>query len=130
MIKDISKVAYEPMNQIHENEVKVLNDLLESIKTNQNIEEKFEIFLDDVKNHFNFEQNLMEKYNFFAKIPHKMEHDRIVRELEEIKNTKLDDKKFLEEYFYNHFIPWLDNHIKTMDTVTAGYFDMIKVPTT
>jgi len=129
MINEISKVAYEPMNQIHENEVKVLNELLEAIENNQNIKEKFELFLDDVKNHFNFEQNLMEKYNFFAKLPHKMEHDRIVRELEEIKRSRLDDIDFLKEYFYKHFIPWLDNHIKTMDTVTAGYFDMINVPT-
>jgi hemerythrin len=127
MVEQISKVAYEPMNEIHNNEVKLLNELLEAIEKNENIEEKFQIFLDDVRKHFNFEQDLMEKYNFFAKVPHKMEHDRIVAELEEIQNQKLNDIEFLKEYFEQHFIPWLDNHINTMDTVTAGYFDMIGI---
>jgi hemerythrin len=127
MIKEISQVKFEPMNDIHNNEVKVLNALLEAIEKNTDIESKFNVFLDDVKHHFNFEQELMEKYNFFAKIPHKMEHDKIVRELEEIKSTKLDDVEFLNSYFYQHFIPWLQNHINTMDTVTAGYFDMVGV---
>jgi hemerythrin len=54
-----------------------------------------------------------------------MEHDRILEELSNIKETKLDDYEFLDKYFKESFIPWLDNHINTMDTVTAGYFDMI-----
>jgi len=127
MVTEISQVKFEPMNEIHNNEVKVLNELLKAIEEHTDIESKFDIFLDDVKNHFNFEQELMEKYNFFAKLPHKMEHDRIIRELEEIKTTKLNDIEFLNSYFYQHFIPWLQNHINTMDTVTAGYFDMVGV---
>jgi len=125
MIDKISQVKFNPMNEIHENEVQVLNQLLQAIQDNKDIENKFDLFLEDVKNHFNFEQELMEKHNFFAKVPHKMEHDKIVRELEEIKNTKLDDIQFLKDYFDKYFIPWLENHINTMDTVTAGYFDMI-----
>jgi len=128
MVKTISKVKFEPMNEIHENEVKVLNELLEAIENDKDIESKFNIFLDDVKNHFSFEENLMEKYEFFAKIPHKMEHNRIINELIEIKNNKLTNEELLE-YFNNYFIPWLNNHINTMDTVTAGFFDMIKIPT-
>jgi len=128
MVQKISQVAYQPMNDIHNNEVKVLNELLEAIENNSDIENKFNIFLDDVRNHFNFEQNLMEQYNFFAKVPHKMEHDRIVNELEEIKNSNLSNEELLQ-YFNQSFIPWLENHINTMDTVTAGYFNMVNVPT-
>jgi hemerythrin len=128
MVQKISQVAYQPMNDIHNNEVKVLNELLEAIENNNDIENKFNIFLDDVRNHFNFEQNLMEQYNFFAKVPHKMEHDRIVNELEEIKNSNLSNEELLQ-YFNQSFIPWLENHINTMDTVTAGYFNMVNVPT-
>ena len=126
MIETISQVKFEPMNEIHNNEVKVLNEFLDAIEKNKDIESKFDIFLDDVKNHFNFEQNLMEKYNFFAKVPHKMEHDRIINELEEIKNSSLNNEELLQ-YFNQQFIPWLENHINTMDTVTGGYFDMINV---
>ena len=124
MITSIHQLKFNPMNEIHNNEVKVLNQLLEAIQENNNIPEKFKLFLNDVKYHFNFEEELMEKYNFFATIPHKMEHSRILEELKEL-NNRLDDRKFLREYFEISFIPWLDNHIKTMDTITAGYFDMI-----
>ena len=123
MIDKISQVKFEPMNEIHENEVKVLNELLIAIETDTDIESKFNAFVDDVVNHFSFEENLMEKYNFFAKIPHKMEHDRIVSEIKEIQNTNLTNQELLE-YFNKYFIPWLQNHINTMDTVTAGFFDM------
>jgi hemerythrin len=77
-----------------------------------------------VENHFNFEQNLMEKYNFFAIVPHKMEHQRILNELYELRNN-LNDYEKIEKYFNEQFIPWLNNHIATMDTVTAGFFNMI-----
>jgi len=126
MVETISQVKFEPMNEIHNNEVKLLNELLDAIENNENIEEKFLLFLDDVKKHFSFEQELMEKYNFFAKVPHKMEHDRVLKELEEIKSSNLSNKELLE-YFNGYFIPWLQNHINTMDTVTAGYFDMIGI---
>ena len=124
MLKQISKVKFEPMNEIHMNEVQLLNELLEVIEADGDINNVFNKFLDDVKYHFSFEENLMEKYNFFAKVPHKMEHDKIINELQNIKDNYNDTKELLF-YFDNVFIPWLDNHIKTMDTVTGGYFDMI-----
>jgi len=126
MVNKISQVKFEPMNEIHNQEVKVLNELLEAIEQDKDIESKFNVFLDDVKNHFDFEQNLMEKHNFFAKVPHKMEHDRIINELKEIKQSSFSNTELLE-YFNQYFIPWLENHINTMDTVTAGYFDMVGV---
>jgi hemerythrin len=122
---NIKQLPFEPMNEVHNKEVEILEKLLNGIENKSNIESLFDEFLDDVKNHFNFEQELMDKYNFFAKVPHKMEHDRILNELEELKTTKLNDYEFLEKYFKDYFIPWLDNHINTMDTVTAGYFDMV-----
>ncbi len=122
MINKLNQVKFEPMNEIHNNELIVLNNLLEAIKNRENLDEKFKLFLDDVKHHFEFEQNLMEKYNFFAKVPHTMEHDRIVDELQKL---DLSDYEGLENYFDTQFIPWLINHIDTMDTVTAGFFDMV-----
>ena len=122
MINKLNQVKFEPMNEIHNNELIVLNNLLEAIKNRENLDEKFKLFLNDVKHHFEFEQNLMEKYNFFAKVPHTMEHDRIVDELQKL---DLNDYEGLENYFDTQFIPWLINHIDTMDTVTAGFFDMV-----
>ena len=122
MIQQLNQVKFEPMNEIHNKELVVLNNLLEAIKNKESIDDKFKLFLDDVKHHFEFEQNLMEKYNFFAKVPHTMEHNRIISELESL---DLNDYEKLDKYFHQEFIPWLKNHIDTMDTVTAGFFDMI-----
>ena len=126
-IMNIKQLPFNPMNEVHNKEIEVLKKLLKSIENRDNLEDVYKEFLDDVKHHFEFEQELMEKYNFFAKIPHKMEHDRVLNELIQIENEKLDDYQFLEKYFNEVFIPWLDNHINTMDTVTSGYFDMIGV---
>jgi len=122
---NIEMVKFEPMNEVHKNEIKILEKLLNSLETGENIKENFEEFLEDVKNHFAFEENLMNKYNFFAKIPHKMEHDRIINELLYIQNH-LDEREKVKQYFEETFIPWLHTHIETMDTVTAGFFDMVK----
>jgi len=120
----IKKVAYEPMNEIHENEIKILEKLLKKIENKEEVNEVFNDFLEDVKKHFSFEEELMQKYQFFAYIPHKMEHDRILNELNELK-SHLNDYEYLDKYFKEHFLPWLDNHIETMDTVTGGFFNMV-----
>jgi hemerythrin len=120
----LQKVAFEPMNEVHDNEVKVLEKLLKAIENKKPIKEVYEEFVKDVENHFNFEQELMEKYNFFAKIPHTMEHERILNELYKLKN-ELNNYEKMEKYFKENFIPWLHNHIATMDTVTAGFFNMV-----
>jgi len=127
LVKNVNKVAFNEMNQVHNKEIQILNELYSAIEKKEPLNKLFDLFLDDVKHHFEFEQDLMEKYNFFAKVPHKMEHDRVLNELNEIKNKNLEDYQFLEKYFKEEFVPWLDNHINTMDTVTGGYFDMIGV---
>jgi len=121
---EIKKVAYEPMNEVHEKEVKILEKLLKKIEEKEELNDTFEEFIEDVKEHFAFEERLMQKYQFFAYLPHKMEHERILNELEEVKKH-INDYEYLEKYFKQTFLPWLDNHISTMDTVTGGFFNMI-----
>ena len=119
----IAKVKYEPMNEIHQNEVKILEKLLKELEENKDVTNTLEEFIKDVEEHFKFEENLMKKYDFFAYFPHKMEHDKMLNTLYELRNK---DNKFLKKFFNETFIPWLDNHIATIDTVTGGFFDMIK----
>ena len=121
---ELKKVAFEPMNKVHEKEYKVLKKLLQKIENKKPLIDEYLEFLKDVENHFAFEEDLMRKYNFFAYVPHKMEHDRVLNEIYDLKEH-LNDYEYLDNYFKNTFLPWLDNHISTMDTVTAGFFDMI-----
>ncbi len=122
----LKQISFEPMNEVHNKEVKILKKLFNAIKNREKLEDIYDEFLKDVETHFSFEQKLMNEYGFFAKIPHKMEHDRILNELKQIKNH-LDEYENLEKYFDESFIPWLNNHIATMDTVTAGFFSQIGV---
>ena len=119
----ISKVKFEPMNDVHFKEIKILEKLLNELNENKNIKNTLEEFIKDVEEHFDFEEKLMKKYDFFAYFPHKMEHDKMLNELY---NLRGKDNKYLKKFFNETFIPWLDNHINTIDTVTAGFFDMIK----
>ena len=56
---EIKRVAFEPMNEVHDKEVEVLKRLLEKIEKKEPFEKEFEEFLEDVKNHFSFEEDLM-----------------------------------------------------------------------
>jgi len=120
---EIAKVPYEPMNEVHENEMKIFENLLNKLKNNENYQKEFDEFFEDVIKHFEFEENLMKKYNFFAYIPHKMEHDKIIEELKEIKN---ENRKNILKYMEERYLPWLDQHIKTIDTVTAGFLKTVE----
>ncbi|WP_457560465.1 hemerythrin family protein [Caminibacter sp.] len=119
---ELKRVAYEPMNEIHDKEAEILEKLLEKLNSDEDYSKELEEFIKDVENHFSFEENLMEKYNFFAKIPHKMEHNRILNELYQLRNLTREEVK---RYFDEYFLDWLDQHIATMDTVTAGFFNMV-----
>jgi len=119
---EIQKVAYKPMNEIHSNEIKVLEKLINALNKNQNVKNALEEFIKDVEEHFAFEEELMKKYDFFAYTPHKMEHDKIINELYSLRNK---DNEFIKKYINERFIPWLHQHIETIDTVTGGFFNMV-----
>ena len=121
----IPQVAINKMNEVHDTEIEILNKLYSAAK-NGNIEDTdkyFEEFINDVKEHFSFEQGLMEKYNFFAYPMHRGEHDRVLLELNQLKKDweKNKNTDLIVSYIERAFVPWIINHVQTMDTVTAMY---------
>ena len=124
-MKDIPQVAVDKMNSIHATEIDILNKLYNAT-VEQNIEDidkYLDEFIKDVEEHFSFEQGLMEKYGFFAYVPHRMEHDRVRMELSQLKKNwqKNNNPELVKTYIEKHFVPWLINHVNTMDTVTAMF---------
>jgi hemerythrin len=123
---EIPRVALNDMNKVHDVEIEIVNKLYNAIVENRDIAEiskYFDEFLNDVINHFTFEQGLMEKYNFFAYPIHRAEHDRVLYELKSLEKM-LKEKgniKTVKDYLENVFKPWIINHVQTMDTVTAMY---------
>jgi hemerythrin len=123
---EIPRVALNDMNKVHEVEIEIVNKLYDAIVENRDITEilkYFDEFLNDVINHFTFEQGLMEKYNFFAYPIHRAEHDRVLYELKSLEKILKEkgDIKTVKDYLENVFKPWIINHVQTMDTVTAMY---------
>ncbi|WP_299228280.1 hemerythrin family protein [Sulfurihydrogenibium sp.] len=128
LIKDneIPRVALNDMNKVHDVEIEIVNKLYDAIVKNEDaaeISKYFDEFLNDVVNHFTFEQGLMEKYNFFAYPIHRAEHDRVLYELKSLEKILKEkgDIKTVKDYLENVFKPWIINHVQTMDTVTAMY---------
>ncbi len=124
------KVALPEMNEIHDTEIDVLNNLYDALKkyekgeaSEEDVTKLLDEFIKDVREHFKFEQGLMEEYNFFAYPMHRGEHDRVLMEILELKKEweRKKDAKLLIDYLENHFVPWIINHVQTMDTVTAMY---------
>jgi hemerythrin-like metal-binding domain len=123
---EIPRVALNDMNKVHDVEIEIVNKLYDAIMKNEDIAEilkYFDEFLNDVINHFTFEQGLMEKYNFFAYPMHRAEHDRVLHELKSLEKMLKEkgDTKTVKDYLENVFKPWIINHVQTMDTVTAMY---------
>lgn len=124
--KEIPKVSVNKMNEIHNEEIKIVNELYKKILENGDLETiiaLFDEFLKDVENHFSFEQSLMEKYNFFAYPMHRGEHDRVLYEFKSLEKLLKEKKNVdaIKDYLENNFKPWIINHVMTMDTVTAMY---------
>jgi len=123
---EIPRVALNDMNKVHDVEIEIVNKLYDAIMKNEDAAEilkYFDEFLNDVINHFTFEQGLMEKYNFFAHPMHRAEHDRVLYELKSLEKMLKEkgDIKTVKDYLENVFKPWIINHVQTMDTVTAMY---------
>ncbi|WP_457625888.1 bacteriohemerythrin [Persephonella sp.] len=129
-ISQIPRVALERMNRVHEEEIRLLNELYETIdecvrgeKSLEDVDKAFRAFYEDVKQHFSSEQEMMEKYNFFAYPMHRGEHDMVLAQLENLKRRweKEQNPELIKAYVEKEFLPWLMNHIQTMDTVTAHF---------
>jgi len=129
-IEQLPRVALERMNKVHEKEIEIMNELYQLLqdyeKGNASIEDidkAFNEFLEDVKHHFSSEQEMMEQYNFFAYPMHRGEHDMVLGQLQNLQKNweKNKNPEIIKSYLENQFLPWLINHIQTMDTVTAHF---------
>ncbi len=128
--EDFPKVALSKMNDIHSTEIDIVNNLhdavvkcIEGKESIETVDRLLKEFLEDVRKHFSFEQELMEKYGFFAYPMHKGEHDNVLRELASIESIWEEKKNpaTIKEYLESYFAPWIINHVQTMDTVTAMF---------
>lgn len=124
-------VDYEPMDNQHKKWIDLLNQIYLAFLNNANINEIKPVIKDLVDYtvwHFNFENKMMEKYNFDGYNEHKIQHDDILEEVRQIYN-KLEIENGEEVLIVNilEFLKkWLISHILKTDMVLGNYLAKIK----
>lgn len=131
--QDMPIVAMDFMNETHKEDIDIINELFELIvefekNSTQDIKEslnqKYTQWQEHTINHFKTEEIRMQEERFPPYLVHKGEHDKALSIMEEVffKWQTSEDINILKNYIQNELPSWLDNHIKTMDTVTAMFF--------
>lgn len=121
------------MNDTHFEDVDLINKIYECIEkyendsSSKNFEALKTIYSEWVNHtvaHFEKEEEEMQRRGFFAFPFHKGEHDKNLVEIKAVWK-EFEDKKdinFLKNYIEYDLVNWLITHIKSMDTVTARFF--------
>lgn len=124
----IPLVAYPPMNDVHHEEVALITTLLTHVQSHDidAIDTSLEGLLAHTRDHFANEERLMREVGFPPYMMHLGEHTRFLHEFQYIVLQWRSDRDIerLHEYLSSTLPMWLENHIATMDTITAQFIAM------
>lgn len=128
--KDLPLVSLDTMNEVHFEEILIINKLLKQLKNEVNLElfsESLQKLIEHMQEHFTSEEKLMRDSNYPSLHMHKADHDKVLNQTRYIemqwRNKK--DEDGVKEYLEDDLIPWLDQHIKAMDTPMADFISNI-----
>ena len=119
-------LGIEEMDGIHRQELEVLDELLEAIANEEDerrVTAKFEALLEDMRRHFDFEEELMRGCGFGMYNIHKSDHDKMLGEVRYLLGEwrSRRERERIREFFEYEFAFWLPQHIEAMDTVLAEF---------
>ncbi|SFV51094.1 hemerythrin-like metal-binding protein [hydrothermal vent metagenome] len=124
--EQLPMVAMPSMNDTHLEDIILINQLSAAAQS-RNIPAT-KIFLEELIehsiSHFSGEEAMMKEYNFPPYAIHKAEHDRVLKELNNVTRIFSEgegDFSLVTSYVDGSLIPWLLNHIETLDTVSAMF---------
>ena len=128
---DITLVALESMNDTHFEEVDIINQLLNQIESNvdnDTLSNTFKKLTEHMHTHFSTEEKLMKENQYPTLNIHKADHDKVINQARytEMMWRNRKDVDALKEYLEEELIPWLDQHIKAMDTPMAEFVKELK----
>lgn len=122
---DIPQVAMDAMNDVHRNELNIVNNVNAAILANdsEKITQLCQQWLEHTKAHFDRENSMMKMYGFPAFHCHQGEHVEALQGLESIINgwENNNDLEGLLIYVRDVWPKWYVNHISTMDVVTSAF---------
>jgi len=123
----IPRVEIAFMNDDHDEAALMLGDIFSAIANGENseIEQKLTALYQHSVEHFAREEEQMLQVNFPPYQCHKGEHERVLQEMRDVLGQwqSSHDRTILSQYLENTVVPWLINHISTMDTVTAMFIN-------
>ncbi len=132
MIKqsDIPLVSLKSMNETHFEEVVIINELLDQLDSQADFEtlsKSLERFLEHMQEHFSGEEKLMQELHYPSLHLHKSDHDKVLNQTRyaEMMWRNKKDVEALREYMEEEIVPWLDQHIKAMDTPMADFISQL-----
>ncbi len=121
--EQLPMVAIPSMNDTHLEEILIINRLDAAARDGdtQAVHEILQELLEHTSMHFSDEEDMMEEALFPAFQKHKGEHDRHLHELKSVIKyfEEHKDTGAVSAYIEGGLTPWLIEHIKTMDTMTA-----------
>jgi hemerythrin len=120
-------VAMASMNDTHLEDIIIINKLSKAVE-NKDVDLTSSTLAELVAHtiaHFSGEEEMMREKKFPPYPIHKGEHDRVLNELKSIEKGFNQETDFLliHAYVDGSLIPWLINHIETLDTVTAAFLE-------
>lgn len=127
----LPQVAMPFMNTVHCDELVLVGKLLAALANSHDtgiIDTLLAEWVEHTKAHFAREEYLMGEYNFFAFPCHQEEHERALQELMEMQQQWLcnRDATLLQGYI-QRWREWLQQHINTMDFVTAQFLSQFNI---
>ena len=129
-IAQIPIVDLEVMNQVHREEVALINRLgsllLTGLKETPDIDaisQNLSEWIAHTKDHFEAENRMMEEHGFPPYPVHKGEHEQVLSRLEALQQqwSVSQELESLAQFVFVEWRDWFDTHVKTMDTVTASF---------
>jgi len=123
--QDIQQVANAMMNMLHEDELEVINNFYDAVKTKdvEKVDELFPGFLSEIEIHFKTEEEMMDQSGYSDAQMHKSDHDVIRKKLEKFHKRweVLKGPKELQGFLEKDFKKWYTQHISKWDAQTAPH---------
>lgn len=128
----LPRVALSFMNAVHGEELGLVNTLIAQLDeqtSDQQISEQLAAWVAHTQAHFERENFLMQEYHFFAYAMHLNEHVQALQQLLAVQQAwnTVADRAALRIYIHD-WRQWLEQHISTMDFVTAQFLSQFPIP--
>lgn len=125
------------MNADHVREARLVNDVEAALEAHRRGEgtlgavvETLSVLAVQTREHFMREETAMREAGFPAYLVHRAAHNRVLTEMDAEARAFRDsgDGERLSRYLAEVLPAWFANHVRTMDTVTAGYLGRQRAP--